>query len=108
MTQARRTPGDSRVTPSEIDLRIDELVLEGIAPADRKTLIDAVRRGLANALNRSDHQAAIASLDDRMYVDGGDITVGNRDAARLGEAIAAAVVSALRSDASRPNPRRST
>jgi hypothetical protein len=42
-----------RPRPSRIVIRIDELILDGVAPGDRYAIADAVRNALAEQLERS-------------------------------------------------------
>ena len=42
-----------RARPSRIVIRIDELILDGVAPGDRYAIADAVRNALAEQLERS-------------------------------------------------------
>ena len=42
-----------RPRPSRIVVRIDELILDGVAPGDRYAIADAIRNALAEQLERS-------------------------------------------------------
>ena len=88
--------------PVEIDLSVDELVLDGLPLTDRRAFRSALRSALQKALSQPATLALLGrSARDRSRIDGADMTLSRGDAASVGEALAAAIVSALCSNAAR-------
>ncbi len=87
---------------SEIEICIDELVLDGVPLTDRMALADALRSALAKALGQPANLAVPHSPCKRDRIDGGEIQLSRGDSASLGEALAATILSALRSSVSHP------
>ena len=79
------------VTPFDLELHVDELVLEGVDPADREAVAAAMRAELASLLARG---GLLPSLlrGGALRLEGGDVTVEPGLApAALGARIARAV-----------------
>lgn len=76
--------------PREIDVHIEELVLHGFQPGDRRAIADAIDRAIARALATSD---LLGTHDRRVpHIDGGQVaSAGAAGAQRIGAAVARAV-----------------
>ena len=83
---------DDRPRPSRIVVRIDELVLDGVAPGDRYAIADAVRNALAEQLERSGAGRSWNSGAHIERIDAGECRLSRRAGAatlgsRIGETI---------------------
>jgi len=87
------------VKPGSIEIRIDEVVVDGFPFAHAAVVADALRSALTSALRQPANAALFETLRGRDRIDGGEVSLARADSARLGDALAAAVVSALRADA---------
>jgi hypothetical protein len=91
------------ISPIEIDLRIDELVLDGLPVTDEFALRNALRLALEKALRRAANHGFLAHRRNRDRVDGGEVTLAFTDAAGIGDALADSIVAAVRSSVSPPH-----
>jgi len=73
---------------SRVDLRIEELVLDGVDPGDRIELARAVERELARLVAERGLPAALADAES---LDAGRIAAGAGDVRGLGRALADAI-----------------
>jgi hypothetical protein len=87
------------VRPSAIEIRIDEVVLEGIPFARGAVVTDALRSALKAALRRPANAALFDALRNGDRLDGGEVSLARADSNELGDALAAALVAALRARA---------
>ena len=81
-----------RARPSRIVIRIDELILDGVAPGDRYAIADAVRNALAEQLERSGAGWSWNSGAHIERIDAGECRLSRRAGAatlgsRIGETI---------------------
>ena len=95
--------GGSRVRPSTIDIRIDTVVLDGAAFARGIDVAEALRSALTTAMQQPANTALFDALRDRERLDGGEVSLSRADSTALGEAIAAALVAALRAPLPQPH-----
>ena len=83
------------MSPSSIDIRIDAVCLEGVPFAQGSAVTDALRSALAKALREPASAARLGATRDRERIDAGEVSLAGTDATALGDALAAAVLSAL-------------
>jgi hypothetical protein len=83
------------VRPSSIHIRIDEVVLDGVPFAGGAAMTDALRSTLAKALRQPANAARLGASRDCDRIDAGEFSLADNDAKALGDALAAAVLSAL-------------
>lgn len=88
--------GQAPAAPPSVQLRIDQLVLAGVAPGERERVADAVRDELARLLAAPGAAAKFAAPVNREQLDGGTIRIaGAMRAVSFGEQIAQAVHGSL-------------
>jgi hypothetical protein len=87
--------GEETMRPS-VELHVDELVLEGFAPGDRRRIGEAVERELARLLAIGDLPARLAEGGEIARLDGGsfEAAAGGR-AEAVGGQVARAVFGSL-------------
>ncbi|HYH79038.1 MAG TPA: hypothetical protein VEX86_04555 [Longimicrobium sp.] len=80
------------LSAAEIHLHVEEIVLDGVDPADRHAVGDAVRAELARLLAERGLGAALAASGGAQRLDAGTITLApGAPAAEVGAGIARAV-----------------
>ena len=78
--------------PASVEVRIDRLVLEGVAPGDRYDIADAVQSELARLLAQQSVPANFYAAVNERRIDGGSIHIDNgMRAVQVGEQIAQAI-----------------
>ena len=83
------------VTPAEIHLHVEEIVLHGVDAADRHAIGDAVRAELARLLSERGRSGAMLNGGGAARLDGGTLQLDADAPARdLGAGIAARVAGA--------------
>ena len=88
-------PGDDSFTgtaPASVELRIERLVLAGVAPGDRYDIADAVQSELARLLAQQSVPVNLSPPVNERRIDAGSIYIDHgMGAARVGEQIAQAI-----------------
>jgi len=83
------------LTPAEIRLHVEEIVLHGVDPADRHAIGDAVRAELARLLAERGISGALANGGGAARLDGGAVHLApGASAGEVGAAVAARVAGA--------------
>jgi len=83
------------MTPAEIRLHVEEIVLHGVDPADRHAIGDAVRAELARLLAERGISGALANAGGAARLDGGTLHLASgASAGEVGAAVAARVAGA--------------
>lgn len=88
--------GEAAASPPSVQLRIDQLVLEGVAPGERYSVANAMQGELARLLAAQNAAAKIDAPVHQAQVDGGTIRItGSTRPAQFGAQIAQAVHGSL-------------
>ena len=82
--------------PQRVEVRIEELVLHGFPPLDRRALGDSLERALSRTIAERGLPASLAVGVDTSTLDGGAVALEPHERARAdGEHLAGAVYRAL-------------
>jgi hypothetical protein len=91
------SPQSAVRNPQSVELRIEELVLEGFAPADRHLIAEAVESELARLLAELGVPHALARIEGGAMLNAGDINVAPGSGGKtVGAQVARAVYGSIR------------
>jgi len=92
MPRENSTTGMAATLPPSVELRIDRLVLAGVAPGDRYRVADAVQSELARLLSQQSVPANFYAPVNERRIDAGTIHIDSgMRASGVGEQIAQAI-----------------